>query len=381
MKKNKNTKKNKIKVSPELVRLIVGGTLVTLSATVLGAGIKAHAMIEKERKEIIEEYEEIFNGYKDLDNSYNEMHNDNVEIIEGYEEIINGYKELSEGYKELTNSYKELGKKIRESRLTKDSIEYNTRKEDIVFITNTTYVYGEENTDSDIYGKLLEGRNYRYLGETEEWYNIDYFGFHGYVPKTDGIKIFKYVMKYPAISKGYLVDEEVIYADKEMTYELDTLPELEFVEIHRELNDSYLVSTTDDKIGYINKENVRTIEENSGVVDRSDEVMYVYDGNVCVMSMPVVTGCIKNNTESDLGFYNIFMERGRCSFSGVTVNHMLNYNGGEGIHDAHRWRQIKEFGGDTYISNGSHGCINNLEWASDYAAFILDEGDKVLVKE
>lgn len=263
----------------------------------------------------------------------------------------------------------------------KDSIEYNTRKEDIVFITNTTYVYGEENTDSDIYGKLLEGRNYRYIGETDEWYNIDYFGFYGYVPKSDGIKVTKDVMVYPPINKGYITEEKKIYADKEMTYELDTLPKLEFVEINRELDNSYLVSTTDNKIGYIDKDNINFIEENLAVVDVSDQVMYLYDGNVRVMSQPVVTGCINNGTISDLGYFTIFLERGVCSFSGVTVNHMLNYNNGEGIHDAFRWRQTKEFGGDTYIANGSHGCINNLLHSADYAAFILDQGDKVLVKE
>jgi hypothetical protein len=166
-----------------------------------------------------------------------------------------------------------------------------------------------------------------------------------------------------------------------MTYELDTLPKLEFVEINRELDNSYLVSTTDNKIGYIDKDNINFIEENLAVVDVSDQVMYLYDGNVRVMSQPVVTGCINNGTVSDYGYFTVVLERGVCSFSGVTVNHMLNYNAGEGIHDAFRWRQTKEFGGDTYIANGSHGCINNLLHSADYAAFILDQGDKVLVKE
>ena len=230
-------------------------------------------------------------------------------------------------------------------------------------------------------GKLLEGRNFRYLDEDDDWYYIDYYGIYGYISKSDGIKTTKDVMKYPAIAKGYLVEETEIYADKELTYELATLPELEFLEIYRDLGESYLVATTDG-IGYVPKEeNINIIDENLAVIDISNQTMSIYDGNDKVMEKPVVTGCIKNGTVSDYGYFTIFMERGRCSFSGVTVDHMLNYNGGEGIHDSYRWRTPDQYGGDTYIYNGSHGCINNDGPAANYAAFVLDVGDKVLVKE
>ena len=70
---------------------------------------------------------------------------------------------------------------------------------------------------------------------------------------------------------------------------------------------------------------------------------------------------------------------------------MMKYNGGEGLHDAqyhthedgfkHGWRDASEFGGDTYLKHGSHGCINMIHddvmTVSDY----VDIGTKVLVKE
>ena len=37
------------------------------------------------------------------------------------------------------------------------------------------------------------------------------------------------------------------------------------------------------------------------------------------------------------------------------VNYWMPFNGNVGMHDA-TWRS--EFGGDIYLTNGSHGCIN-----------------------
>ena len=70
---------------------------------------------------------------------------------------------------------------------------------------------------------------------------------------------------------------------------------------------------------------------------------------------------------------------------------MMKYNGGEGLHDAeyhthengfqHGWRDASEFGGDTYIKNGSHGCINMLHDDVMIIRDNVDIGTKVLVKE
>lgn len=266
--------------------------------------------------------------------------------------------------------------------IDKDSVEYNTRKEDIVFIKNTTNIYLDKDAESEKVGKILEGRSFRYLDEDDEWYQIDYYGIHGYISKADGMKTTKDVMKYPAIGKGYLVEKSKIYADPELTYELDTLPELEFLEIHRDLDNSYLAVTTYGEIGYVPKEeNIKMIEGDMAVVDKSDEEVLIYEDDVNILRYPAVTGCIKNGTISDSGCFDIFHKRGRCSFSGVTVDFMLNYNAGEGIHDAFRWRKMEEFGGDTYINNGSHGCINSPQYIIPLVYSTLDVGEKVLVKE
>lgn len=38
------------------------------------------------------------------------------------------------------------------------------------------------------------------------------------------------------------------------------------------------------------------------------------------------------------------------------VSFFMPFDGGIGLHDADRWR--KEYGGNIYKTNGSHGCVN-----------------------
>jgi len=47
-----------------------------------------------------------------------------------------------------------------------------------------------------------------------------------------------------------------------------------------------------------------------------------------------------------------------------------------GFHDA-TWRSDEEFGGDTYLWNGSHGCINLPYSAAEELYGLVHVGDKV----
>ena len=49
------------------------------------------------------------------------------------------------------------------------------------------------------------------------------------------------------------------------------------------------------------------------------------------------------------------------------VNYWMPFNGNVGIHDADGWRS--EYGGQIYLTRGSHGCINTPE---DQVAKIYD---------
>ena len=171
-----------------------------------------------------------------------------------------------------------------------------------------------------------------------------------------------------------------------------TLPKLECLEVYDTLDDTCLVKTN-EYVGFTTLEN---LEESTGtfvVVDISSQEVKLYCNNEVILTTPVVTG--KPSTPSDKGLFEIYDISHSRYLIGPNyksyVDIMMKYNGGEGLHDAqyhthedgfrHGWRDASEFGGDTYLKHGSHGCINMIHddvmTVSDY----VDIGTKVLVKE
>lgn len=81
-----------------------------------------------------------------------------------------------------------------------------------------------------------------------------------------------------------------------------------------------------------------------------------------VFSSPVVTGGKNHGTPQ--GAYFVTAKERNTTLKGNNdngsayeskVSYWIPFNGGIGCHDAH-WR--KKFGGDIYLSDGSHGCVN-----------------------
>lgn len=171
-----------------------------------------------------------------------------------------------------------------------------------------------------------------------------------------------------------------------------TLPKLECLEVYDILDDTCLVKTN-EYIGFTTLENLEELTGTFVVVDISSQEVKLYCNNEVILTTPVVTG--KLSTPSDKGLFEIYDISHSRYLIGPNyksyVDIMMKYNGGEGLHDAqyhthedgfrHGWRDASEFGGDTYLKHGSHGCINMLHddvmTVSDY----VDIGTKVLVKE
>lgn len=58
------------------------------------------------------------------------------------------------------------------------------------------------------------------------------------------------------------------------------------------------------------------------------------------------------------------------------VNFWMPFNGGIGLHDA-TWRS--KFGGDIYVTNGSHGCINLPKDKAEKIYDIIDKNMPIIV--
>lgn len=108
-------------------------------------------------------------------------------------------------------------------------------------------------------------------------------------------------------------------------------------------------------------------------IDLSRQHVWLYIDGKELVSTDCVSGdmTIPDRTTPG-GTYTLYYKespsilKGEGYEDGVEVQYWMPFNGGIGLHDA-SWRP--EFGGQIYISNGSHGCVN---LPSDKAKMIYD---------
>lgn len=125
------------------------------------------------------------------------------------------------------------------------------------------------------------------------------------------------------------------------------------------------ISTGEDAVGelvwtqkaplYGDKEFVNYVE-----IDMGDQHLYLYTNNTLVGDWPIVTGTYTNTgRRTPEGVYILNYKTTDTYLRGPTWNSWVMYwmpfNGGIGMHDAN-WHS--SFGGNIYMYNGSHGCIN-----------------------
>ena len=97
-------------------------------------------------------------------------------------------------------------------------------------------------------------------------------------------------------------------------------------------------------------------------VDVTNQTVYFYIGEKLILSTPCVTG-YKGVHDTPAGNYSISYKARDTYLTGPTwrsfVNYWMPFNGGIGLHDA-TWRGYgpENFGGQVYVTNGSHGCVN-----------------------
>lgn len=115
-------------------------------------------------------------------------------------------------------------------------------------------------------------------------------------------------------------------------------------------------------------------------VDMGSQHMYYYVDGKVVIETPVVTG----NTSRRWGTpskvcYVYFKQRNRVLRGqdyATPVKYWMAVDGHIGIHDA-TWR--KEFGGEIYKTNGSHGCINTPLETMAKLYELVEEGTPVIM--
>jgi len=94
-------------------------------------------------------------------------------------------------------------------------------------------------------------------------------------------------------------------------------------------------------------------------INLSAQHLYLYYQGMMVLETDFVSGNVAKGNTTPAGIYGITYKERDATLRGATytsfVHYWMPFNGDIGMHDA-TWRS--EFGGDIYLTNGSHGCVN-----------------------
>lgn len=285
--------------------------------------------------------------------------------------------------------------------LSSNSENYNNKYEyeEVVEALTNVYVRKDTNTESDAMTLLKKGEELPLVPYFDKnFYRVKIDDDYGYISKEystikQEIKMLEDMKKVIKIAKDSEINS-IINA----TEESNIVPKNEIGEVYEETEDSYLIKTPEE-LGYINKENTTTLDGLTVVADISSQELKVYNDNKVILTSPIVSG--KPSTPTYEGEYKIFeishnrelVAPDKSYRSYVDV--MMKFNKNEGFHDAeyhtdynengkakkHGWRSLDEFGGDTYLKNGSHGCVNMPHDKAIELSKIVTKGTRVLIKK
>ncbi len=117
----------------------------------------------------------------------------------------------------------------------------------------------------------------------------------------------------------------------------------------------------------------------------SEQMMWCYQDYQLVVETPIVTGNIRKENGTPYGSVWAIDAKKKDAVLGTIetmgyaspVKYWMPFNGNIGIHDADGWR--KQYGGDIYLTSGSHGCINTPEAAVKQIYDTVSIGTAVVV--
>lgn len=261
-------------------------------------------------------------------------------------------------------------------------------KNDLVITTSRLNFRTQPDKKSDRILTFEENTELQVLAETDNgWLLVKSNNVLGYVSKDYTISMHEMLNNiYPDLVED-LTLQKVVYATQDLnirsgnsieTEAIGILERLESVRVYGEFGDWYLIMTNDHNFGFIHKSYTKELDEEFVIVDLDKQTLYLYNGTDQYIQTPITSG--KDSTPSDKGLFKIYYKSRNTPLIGddynVTVDYWMNYNNGEGLHDA-SWRSV--FGTESYHTNGSHGCINIPPHLADDVYEYTQVGTKVLV--
>lgn len=270
-----------------------------------------------------------------------------------------------------------------------------------VVATSNVNIRKSPSTDGELAGKLVEGHTLEMVEKLpNDWYKVLYYGEERYVSGDFVSETTTYQVNGKIKKVCYAIAEMEMTIPSEVSKsgveEKVTIPSLECLEVYEENEDNYLAQTN-DYIGYVAKTSLEELTGTFVVGDISEQKVTLYENNKVILETPAVSGTPTKSRRSDEGLFKIYdITRNRYLVGPgykSYVDYMMKFNGGEGFHDAeyhtcengkdneHGWRAEWEFGGNTNVTNGSHGCWNLPHDAAMFMYNHVEESTLVLIKQ
>ena len=110
-------------------------------------------------------------------------------------------------------------------------------------------------------------------------------------------------------------------------------------------------------------------------------IWYYKDGELIAQG-DIVSGNVSNGNGTPIGIYEITYKQENSTLRGenyeAKVTYWMPFNGNIGLHDA-SWRY--SYGGDIYINDGTHGCINAPKYLAKKIFAEIEVGTPVICYE
>lgn len=204
----------------------------------------------------------------------------------------------------------------------------------------------------------------------------------------------KFIFKFAYITQDCNIFDE--------NYEVATgIEKYQKVLIIKEVDDFSIIvyqRENDYQFGYLLNTNYKILPDTFIEIDISSQNIKMYLDKELIVNSPIVTG-LDGVSPTYLGYYAINYKETNATLESYNsdgslkyasfVDYWMPFNGGIGLHDAeyhshedgttHGWRAASTFGGDTYLYNGSHGCVNLLNETAETIYNNASSGTKVLV--
>ena len=259
-----------------------------------------------------------------------------------------------------------------------DGVEYNT----VIQATANVFVRKLPTTASESIGLMSIDEQVSKVGEYDNFYIVNYNNQIGYVSK-DYSKEEVVTILPPQFEKLVYVNKPStpVYDNILGVREIDDILQYEVCEVLGELNGMYYVNTN-GVTGCVRADDCTELSDKVVVVDISDQHLKYYENNRLTLESDVVTG--GPGHETNMGYHEIIQIRKNTRLKGpgwnVPVDVYAKFDAdAEGFHDA-SWRPDTDFGGETYLTNGSHGCVNMPKENAKTLVKKLTVGDQVIIK-